>query len=100
LFYYTSTPGNPSLNSILRLSKRVAPKSKIITKQFFKVSRKAIALKPDYAEAYNNRGNDRSNPEDYQEAIADYQKAAELYQEQGNTEWYQKAINKINELEQ
>ena len=39
---------------------------------------KAIELKPDYANAYNNRGNAYSNKSDYSRAIADYTKAIEL----------------------
>ena len=39
---------------------------------------RAIELKPDYAEAYNNRGNAYSDKGDFDHAIADFSKAIEL----------------------
>ena len=39
---------------------------------------KAIEIKPDYALAYNNRGNARYNLGDKEGAIADYNKAIEI----------------------
>ena len=39
---------------------------------------KAIALKPDYAEAYNNRGNALSELKRHEEALASYDKAIAL----------------------
>ena len=39
---------------------------------------KAIELKPDFAEAYNNQGVSRHNLSDYKGAIEDYNKAIEL----------------------
>lgn len=50
------------------------------------------------AVAYYNRGNAKSALAKKAEAIADYQKAADLYKYQGNTSDYQEAINKIQEL--
>ena len=51
----------------------------------------AIRLKPDYAEAYNNRGNVKSDLNQHEEAIADHDKAirlkpdlAEAYNNRGN----------------
>ena len=38
----------------------------------------AIRLKPDYAAAYNNRGNAKSDLQQYKEAIADYDEAIRL----------------------
>ena len=38
----------------------------------------AIALKSDYADAYTNRGNAKSELEDYEGTIADYDRAIEL----------------------
>jgi hypothetical protein len=32
-------------------------------------------------------------------AIADFQKAADLYKQQGNTEWHQKALDQLKELQ-
>ena len=60
----------------------------------------AINLNPDdFAAPYYNRGLIYEIQGENQTAIKDFQKAAELYQQQGNTEWYQNAINKIKELE-
>jgi tetratricopeptide (TPR) repeat protein len=39
---------------------------------------KAIGLKPDFAEAFNNRGNARYNKGDFDDAIADYNEAIRL----------------------
>jgi Flp pilus assembly protein TadD len=58
----------------------------------------AIRLKPDYANAYNNRGNAKKNLGDKQGALADFRKASELYQQQGNTEWYNNSLARIKEL--
>ncbi|TRV45609.1 MAG: tetratricopeptide repeat protein, partial [Microcystis panniformis Mp_MB_F_20051200_S6D] len=46
----------------------------------------AIKIKPDYADAYNNRGIAKKNLGDKQGAIADYNQAAQLYSQQGNME--------------
>ena len=45
---------------------------------------------PDYASAYYSRGNALG---DNQGAIQDYQAAARLYHQQGDTEWYRNALN-------
>ncbi|EDX72283.1 tetratricopeptide repeat domain protein [Coleofasciculus chthonoplastes PCC 7420] len=47
----------------------------------------AIKLNPEYADAY------------YDQALEDFRKAAEIYQQEGNREWYQKAQQIIRELE-
>ena len=39
---------------------------------------RAIFLKPDYAKAYVNRGNEKSRLGQYKEAIADYDRALRL----------------------
>ncbi|MGJ3250636.1 MAG: hypothetical protein ACFE0J_05845 [Elainellaceae cyanobacterium] len=49
--------------------------------------------------AYHNRGRAKSALGDQQGAIQDYQAAARLYQQQGNTEWYRDAFNQIEKLE-
>jgi tetratricopeptide (TPR) repeat protein/V8-like Glu-specific endopeptidase len=58
----------------------------------------AIAIKPDYALAYSNRASAhlllRSTPR----ALEDLQKAAQLYQQQGNTTKYQEAIDLYRKL--
>ncbi len=59
----------------------------------------AIRLNPQYATAYNNRGNSYSDLGEDQKAIADFQQAANLFQQQGNTELYQKVLNIIKELQ-
>jgi tetratricopeptide (TPR) repeat protein len=59
---------------------------------------KAIELKPDNAESYYGLGIVRRELGDKQGAIKYFQKAADLYQKQGNTEWYQNALNRIKEL--
>jgi tetratricopeptide (TPR) repeat protein len=59
----------------------------------------AIKLKPDYAKAHNNRGNARSALGDKQGAIADFKKAIELYRQQGDTEWLQKASERLEEIQ-
>jgi len=41
-------------------------------------------LRPDYAAAYENRGQDRQALGDTKGAIADYEQAAEFYEQQGN----------------
>jgi tetratricopeptide (TPR) repeat protein len=59
----------------------------------------AIQIKPDYAYAYIGRGNAKSNLGDKQGAIAEYNQAAQLYSQQGNMEWYRKALDNIKNLE-
>jgi tetratricopeptide (TPR) repeat protein/V8-like Glu-specific endopeptidase len=58
----------------------------------------AIAIKPDYALAYTNRASAhlllRSTPR----ALEDLQKAAQLYQQQGNSAKYQEVIDRYREL--
>ena len=45
---------------------------------------KAIELKPDFVDAYNNRGLAKANLQDYRGAIADYNKAIELTPDYAN----------------
>ena len=58
----------------------------------------ALRINPNYALAYNNRGLARNDLGDRKGAIEDLQKAADLFQQQKNTELYQKAIDLINKL--
>jgi tetratricopeptide (TPR) repeat protein/serine/threonine protein kinase len=58
----------------------------------------AIRLKPDYADAYYNRGLIKKERGEKEEALADFRKASELHQQQGNTEWYNKSLDRIKEL--
>jgi tetratricopeptide (TPR) repeat protein len=58
----------------------------------------AIRLKPDYAPAYMGRGLIKKERGEKQEALADFRKASELYQLQGNIEWYNNSRDRIREL--
>lgn len=60
---------------------------------------RAIAINPNYGDAYYNRARVREFLEDNAGAIADYQKAAELYQKDGNTKDYRDAIKHLQILE-
>ncbi|MHC0068213.1 caspase, EACC1-associated type [Nostoc sp. UIC 10890] len=60
---------------------------------------KAIEIDPNYAPAYYNRGVVRSSQGDRQGAIEDYQKAAYLYQKQGQTSYSQDVLNQIEKLQ-
>ena len=60
---------------------------------------KAIELKSDHADAHYNRGLIHKKQGDKKTAIQNFTRAEELYQKQENTEWHQKALNKIKELQ-
>jgi tetratricopeptide (TPR) repeat protein len=60
----------------------------------------ALKINSNYADAYNNRGLARSDVGDKQGAIADLQKAAELFQQQGNTQLSQTILEYIKKLQQ
>ncbi|MEG3871915.1 MULTISPECIES: tetratricopeptide repeat protein [unclassified Microcoleus] len=60
---------------------------------------RAIEINPNYGDAYYNRARVREFLEDKPGAIADYQKAAELYQKDGNTNDYQDAIKHLEMLQ-
>lgn len=60
---------------------------------------RAIEINPNYGDAYYNRARVREFLEDKPGAIADYQKAAELYQKDGNTNDYQDAIKHLQILQ-
>ncbi|MBD0395852.1 MAG: tetratricopeptide repeat protein, partial [Microcoleus sp. C1-bin4] len=59
----------------------------------------AIRLDPNYADAYYNRALVRKEQRDIQGAINDFQKASELYQQEGNADSYRDAQNAIRELQ-
>lgn len=61
---------------------------------------RAIEINPNYGDAYYNRARVREFLEDKEGAIADYHKAAELYQKDGNTNDYQDAIEHLEMLEE
>jgi tetratricopeptide (TPR) repeat protein len=80
---------------------RGAAKSDLGDKQgAIKDYNEAIRLKSDYANSYYGRGLIKSALSDKQGALKDFQEAARLYQHQGNTEWYNNALKRIEELEQ
>ncbi|MFM5946052.1 MAG: tetratricopeptide repeat protein, partial [Dolichospermum sp.] len=58
-----------------------------------------IRLTPNYADAYSNRGLVRYELGDKFQAISDFKQAAKLYQQQGENEDYQDALNRIRELQ-
>ncbi|WP_082801150.1 tetratricopeptide repeat protein [Cylindrospermopsis raciborskii] len=58
----------------------------------------AIKLNPNDALAYYNRGIARSNLGDNQGAIADLQKAADLFQTQGRQQDYFRALDIIGQI--
>ncbi|MEG4317750.1 MULTISPECIES: tetratricopeptide repeat-containing serine protease family protein [unclassified Microcoleus] len=59
----------------------------------------AIAAKPGFADAYYNRALAYLVKKDKPKAIADFQKAAELYKQGGRTSAYQDALNRIKQLQ-
>ncbi|MEG4806181.1 tetratricopeptide repeat protein [Microcoleus sp. F8-D3] len=61
---------------------------------------RAIEINPNYGDAYYNRARVREFLEDKPGAIADYHKAAELYQKDGNTNDYQDAIEHLEMLQE
>jgi tetratricopeptide (TPR) repeat protein len=61
---------------------------------------RVIELNPNLALAYYNRGLVRTKLSDRQGAIADFQRAADLYQQQGQTQQHQDAIDHIQQLQQ
>ena len=61
---------------------------------------RAIEINPNYGDAYYNRARVREFLEDKPGAIADYNKAAELYQKDGNTNDYQDAIKHLQMLQE
>lgn len=59
---------------------------------------KAIELSPTYANAYYNRALVHKDLGNTQQARGDFQRASELYQQQGDTENYQRSLDQIREL--
>ena len=60
---------------------------------------RAIEINPNYGDAYYNRARVREFLEDNAGAIGDYQKAAELYQKDGNIKDYKDAIKHLQILQ-
>ena len=59
----------------------------------------AIGIDPNDGTAYYNRGLSHRNLKNYPAAIKDFTKAAGLHQKQGKTDYYQDALNRIEELQ-
>lgn len=59
----------------------------------------ALQINPDFAEVYGNRGKLRSKLADPPGAVADYQKAAELFFSRGNINSYQIIVDLFRALE-
>ena len=60
----------------------------------------AIRISPNDADSYYFRGLTYQQQGDKRRAIDDFQKAANLYQQQGNSEWYKNSQDRIRELRQ
>jgi len=58
-----------------------------------------LRINPNYAKAYNVRGNARAELGDKQGAIQDFQKAADLFQKQGDRDSYQKVLDNLRRLQ-
>ncbi|WP_156331804.1 tetratricopeptide repeat protein, partial [Planktothricoides sp. SR001] len=59
---------------------------------------KAIALDQNYAHPYYSLGLIAETTGDIQTAIKNYEKAAALYQQQGDDIWYQNAMSNLKRL--
>jgi len=59
---------------------------------------RAIQIDPTYADAHHGRGLYRQALGDRQGALADFQRAADLYQSAGNTRRYQETMERIATL--
>jgi S1-C subfamily serine protease len=59
-----------------------------------------LKIDPNNAQGYSLRARARFASGDKQRAVADLQKAANLYQQQGNSQAYQDTLNRIRQLQQ
>ncbi|MEO1672910.1 MAG: tetratricopeptide repeat-containing serine protease family protein [Cyanobacteria bacterium J06631_2] len=59
----------------------------------------AIRLDPQDPDAYYNRGISYNNLANKERAVESFQQAADLYQQQGNSELYQKTLGRIRSLQ-
>ncbi|NES86085.1 MAG: tetratricopeptide repeat protein, partial [Moorea sp. SIO2B7] len=57
-----------------------------------------LKIEPTFADAFYKRGLARLDLNKVEEAIQDFKKAADLFQEQGRTENYQEAMEAIKKL--
>ena len=60
---------------------------------------KGLIIGPESADIYLSRGSVYLEQKNYQRAREDLQKAAELYQQQNNTEMYKTALEKLKEIQ-
>ncbi|MCP6762067.1 MAG: tetratricopeptide repeat protein [Fischerella sp. CENA71] len=60
----------------------------------------ALKINPNYGYAYYGRGLSRAKLGDQQGGIADLKKAAEILRKEGDTQWYQNALEDIRSLQQ
>ena len=58
----------------------------------------AIALKPDFAIAYDRRATLKDELQDRQGAMTDYTTAAQLYRDRGDTTASQQSIEQVNRI--
>jgi len=58
-----------------------------------------VRIDPNLAGAYMRRGLTRGEGGDKPGAMQDFQKAADLFQQQGDKDNYQKAINNLRKLQ-
>jgi tetratricopeptide (TPR) repeat protein len=63
------------------------------------LTRSQITADKQFADVYYHRGLARTQMQDYQGARQDWQKAADLYQQQGKADEYQKVMARIRELQ-
>ena len=63
------------------------------------ITTQRVRINPNDAIAYYNRGVTREQGGDKAGAMQDFQKAADLFQQQGNKDNYQKAINNVRKLQ-
>lgn len=61
---------------------------------------RAIELNPGFADAYYNRALSHIRRQEFEEALADFRQAAELYQQLGRSDSHQDALQRIRELEE
>ncbi|MDE5103189.1 MAG: tetratricopeptide repeat protein, partial [Trichodesmium sp. St19_bin2] len=58
----------------------------------------AIKINSEYPTTYYDRGLIYKATGNIEKAISDFEKAADLYKEQGNQKWYQNSLDRLKEL--
>ncbi|NEP45528.1 MAG: tetratricopeptide repeat protein, partial [Okeania sp. SIO2H7] len=59
---------------------------------------RAIQLNPKSPTTYFNRGVSYKLNKNIEKSISDFEKAADLYKQQGNQKWYQNSLDQLKEL--